>query len=769
MKRRFLYLTASALALIPSIAAAQDAAGQGAPDQRADEAGSDNTIIVTGEKVDRSLQDTTASIAVTTAERVAEENIQTLQEIFQRTANVTDTDTESVFSIRGMSSAGVSGAGASPLSTVYVDGAALPNETLYGAPTGMWDVEQVEILRGPQSTLQGLNALAGSIILRTRDPGWTWDARARAQVTDVVGTDFAVAGGGPLIEDELAFRVAAEKRNEDGLIHNTTRDEDYDPLDWFNVRAKLLWEPSGLPGLTARLGYSRTHRDGRFSFAYTDMAVDDYFNNRTNTSNDPNYATIDTDIANLELTYDLTDRLTLNSVGSWSNVDQFRANDTDQGPQSLEYGDQDSRYRTFSEELRLSYDGDMLTGLLGGYFFHRETESSGYSRTNVETPRDTAAMLLQAAGFDEATAGMVADLYVAALPVVPVDYEYEAPSTVRNVALFGDARLELVRGLELLAGFRYDRQRHTIANFQTATFAGIYPDPADYGAPGTPLYLAFAGLNQGVQGLVDQAAQNAPETTRTFEAFLPKAGVSYDWTDDLTTAFVVQRGYRAGGSSTNTARAQIFDYDPEYSWNYEFSFRSQWFDRKLTVNANAFYVEWTDQQVWANFGLNAYDNHTVNAGASHLKGFELEVSHQVSRAFDWYAALGHVRTRFDEFAVIDGAITDDFTGSEFPDAPHWTLSGGANLRWGDGFSANVNANHRSAVFTAIGGDNQADYRLDSRTLVNARVGYEADRWQVYAFASNLFNAYDARYISRNLNLAILGQPRVVGLAVEALF
>lgn len=128
-----------------------------------------DVIVVTGEKVSRTLQETTASVGVTTKARIENEAIQTLEDVLQRTANVSLTYGSSGFTIRGIANQGVSGAGDAATATVFVDGAPIPQEILANGPTDMWDAAQVEIFRGPQSTLQGLNALAGAIHIRTQD------------------------------------------------------------------------------------------------------------------------------------------------------------------------------------------------------------------------------------------------------------------------------------------------------------------------------------------------------------------------------------------------------------------------------------------------------------------------------------------------------------------------------------------------------------------------------------------------------------------------
>ncbi|HBN87704.1 TonB-dependent receptor plug domain-containing protein, partial [Rheinheimera aquimaris] len=177
------------------------------------------TITVRGEKTDRSIQDTTSSVAVTTALKIEQENLQSLDDILNRTANVSAMYGSRGFTIRGIADE----AGASnPLATIYLDGAALPSQIADAGPTDLWDIAQVEVMRGPQSTIQGENALAGAIVMRSAEPTMDWAAKARVQFSDPSDRRIAFAGGGPLIEDELAFRAALEKRDFDGYVHNIT-------------------------------------------------------------------------------------------------------------------------------------------------------------------------------------------------------------------------------------------------------------------------------------------------------------------------------------------------------------------------------------------------------------------------------------------------------------------------------------------------------------------------------------------------------------------
>ncbi|MBZ6378537.1 hypothetical protein B5C34_12380 [Pacificimonas flava] len=772
MKNTALLAAASLLALTPSVAQAQasDALDPGAAGTTQAPEELPGTIIVSGEKIDRTLQDTVTSVSVTTAEQIAVRNIQTLQEVYNRTANVSETYGSYGFTIRGMDNRGVSGGGDAALATVYVDGAPIPSTALHGAPTDTWDVEQVEIFRGPQSTLQGLNSLAGAVHVRTRDPQFYWGGRAQARATLEEEFQVSAAGGGPLVEDELAFRVSADFRDERGLIYNPTRDEYSDALEAVNLRGKLRWTPEALPGFDAVLSYTHYDRDGAYYYSYSDLSVDDIYDDRRNFSDTENTGKTNVDIATAELSYEISPQLTLTSITSYNDVVEDNQFDADFSPATDGFGSQDRAFETLTEELRLTYEGERLNGVFGLFYYDRDQVLQTDSRSLVPVPTATAEALLVSGlvgmGFPqaqaEALAPTIVSAYTAQLPVIPVDYVSYAPNSVETYAVFADANFALTDRVNVIAGFRYDHEDSRIAVEQDGIFAGTYPTSTD------PLFAqAFLALNAGIEGLISSASGSLPETDESFDAFLPKLGVELSWSDDLTTAFVVQRGYRSGGTSFNVQTSTPYSYDPEYTWNYELSLRARPAPG-VQILANAFYVDWSDQQVTVQGPSGIYDTFTANAGESHVYGFELEAQHHVNASFDWYASVGHVQTEFDEFTVDpnEGAVTD-LSDTEFAYAPDWTLAAGANFRSGN-FVGNINASYRSSVYSTTG-VNQVQQRLDERTVVNARIGYDFGDAMLYVFANNLLDEDYIQYLNPVYNVAVVGDPRIVGIGLEVGF
>ncbi|WP_165190447.1 TonB-dependent receptor [Caulobacter soli] len=738
----------------------------------------DNTVeavIITGEKASRTVQQTVTSVAVTTAARIERENIRTLYDVVARTANMSETYGKTGFTIRGISNSNVSGGGTGGLSTVYVDGAALPETAVYSGPLEMWDIQQVEVLRGPQSTLQGRNSLAGAIIVRSTDPSFDWGFRARATVASGDERSIAVAGGGPIVADQLAFRVAAEKKKSDGFIYNTTRHEDVDAVDNLYIRGKLLLTPTALPGLKVMATYAHNKRDAGYLFSYSRTDTPDYYDHRLDYSNDPNHMAGKVDIYTLDSSYKLNDRLTVTGIASWNEVTTRGQFDSDYTAARLAFGERNQHIKTSSQELRLNYEGDRLKGLIGLYHAKRDTEDTTASITNVAFPKATLVSVLTStllAGVPNPTpiqqagaaaqANAFANLYVAALPVIPVDYKGSQPEIVQTTALFADGSFALTPKLSVLGGLRYDHEENTGHSVQSATFVGTYPTPASFG-PYAP-YVTL--VNQFVGNMVAQANASAPGDTRKFNAWLPKVGVKYDWTSDIATSLTAQRGYRSGGQSVNIARSTVKPYDEEYTWNYEASLRTAWLDGSLTVNANAFYLDWKDQQVLVNLGLNTYDYQVENAGKSHDYGFELEVAQRVDEHLSWYASLGYTRTKFDDFNVTVGTTTTDLSGAEFPYAPHWTLASGVDYRWGNGFVGHLDGNYRSKAFSQAQVDPTAADVVKAHVMFNGRFGYERDHWGAYVFGKNLLNATWSQYSREDVPLALLSEPRVFGLTIE---
>lgn len=716
-------------------------------------------IIISGEKTVRSLLETASSVGVTTSERIEQEQLFEFSDVIQRTANISSMYGNRGFTIRGIANE----AGApNPLATIYLDGAAVPSQISESGPLDLWDISQVEVFRGPQSTIQGENALAGAVILTSTEPTADFSGRARVSIADPDDKRYAVAVGGGLTDDDsLLARLSAEKRDYNGFIHNVTRNAAEDPQDNTTIRLKLLWQPVGFSGFSARLSHLEGDRDGPYMYSYR-YRPEPGQAEFTNLSNRQNKTLIDSRFTTLDLRYSFSENWQFNSVTARSDNASKRLYDGDLTAADLSFGATDEQYDNWSQEVRLQYQRAGVRWLNGIYLSGRETFNLNNSLTNVPTPLPTIAAVLQGTGLDAQTAMMIAGLYGQALPVIPVDYRSVTPAESQNRALFSDLEYDLTENWTLLAGFRVDKEQYQFGSATATSFAGTLPNPAAFGQAGSPLYMAISGINQAVLGMVAQAAGEVPASERDFNAFLPKIGVRYRLDDSQSMALTLQRGYRSGGTSFNIARGQVFAFEPEFTDNAEFAWRWQPVDMPLSLSANLYYIDWQDKQVLANFGINTYDYHTVNAGRSHLYGTEIELQYQLHASVETYLAYGHARTQYDQFDLVAGASVTDYSGKSFSYAPKNTLSAGLNWYPSDGWSLNLNGNYRSSMLLEPGNPEI----LAARTLLNARLAWQKNNWTLSLYGQNLTDKRYVQYTWVDEPNEIVGMPRVVGIAVD---
>lgn len=176
-------------------------------------------VVVYGTKQDLSVQDAAVSVVVLSSDDLDENAVYQLNDLFLRTPNVTLGLPETL-TIRGISRTGVGFAGQGVTSNIYQDGVPKAGVALGQDAGSVWDIEQVEILRGPQSTIQGRNALAGSVVITTSDPVYDWEVLGRVRGSEYGNNQYAGVLSGPIIEDQLAFRFSADLQQSDGFIDN---------------------------------------------------------------------------------------------------------------------------------------------------------------------------------------------------------------------------------------------------------------------------------------------------------------------------------------------------------------------------------------------------------------------------------------------------------------------------------------------------------------------------------------------------------------------
>lgn len=224
-----------------------------------------NEIVVTGERIPRTLRDTASSVDVTTADRIESlSGADRIEQILEQTPNVVLGNGGPT--IRGQDTTGVLQAlpaflgGTRPRTTLQVDGRAVSFNEFVNGTAGLWDIEKVEVFRTPQTTTQGRNSIAGAIFIQSKDPTYEWEGRTRALAGNYRARQTSAVLSGPIIHDQLAFRAVGDLRRgrPSSEIVDVTRGADPNNDDYSLLRFKLLGEPRSWPGSRIEVTYAHS-------------------------------------------------------------------------------------------------------------------------------------------------------------------------------------------------------------------------------------------------------------------------------------------------------------------------------------------------------------------------------------------------------------------------------------------------------------------------------------------------------------------------------
>lgn len=322
-----------------------------------------DTVTVYGQKIERSAQDTKESVAVLDSEVMDEVGIRDLNDVYNYTANVSSVGNGEQFAIRGVSQNSQStGAGTAENATLYVDGVAYSNFASRFGPKNLWDVEQVEVLRGPQSTNVGRNALMGAVVVTTKAP-------------DLYGNDFAIQADlgndgrqtyngmvNVAINDSSAFRLTGSYSESDGYMTNDyLNDEQYDNNRDHNIRGQYLYQPSDKLSVKWML-QSAASKQGNDYYLVTDDIED-----RNSSSSIREYTEYDLFASSLTVDYGLTDNWSLTSITSYLDGERNGVEDTDQSNVNSSSRESYSEDKNVSQELRLNFTSNKLKAIAGVY------------------------------------------------------------------------------------------------------------------------------------------------------------------------------------------------------------------------------------------------------------------------------------------------------------------------------------------------------------------------------------------------------------------
>lgn len=384
-------------------------------------------VIVSGEKINRRLQDTLSSVAVYGQEDIRQHADQDLQNIMARTPGLYTQSGNENWGIRGVPVSGFDSQGAGTMNgavTVFVDGAAQTHRLVTMNPLRLWDVEQVEVYRGAQSTTQGRNSLAGAVVLKTKDPTFQPEFAAQTNFGSYGEQGISFVANDSIVDNLLAGRLAVDYQTIDGYIKNETLDRDGDAQRAVNIRGKLLFQPSEKMDLLLTL--DRTEQKRGANTVSVENGKPRYYDHFLNTAERD---ALDQNTASAKLDYYLSDNWTFSSLssGTWSNYDSLL--DFDQTVTLEREAVRKHKQDLLSQEFRFTYESERLLSFFGLYYAKHSNDIDDRINLNL-------------GGFDDPALISQGDI------------------VIRNQAIFGEVNWEFIDNWTWITGMRLDHEKN---------------------------------------------------------------------------------------------------------------------------------------------------------------------------------------------------------------------------------------------------------------------------------------------------------------------
>lgn len=699
----------SILALVAGLAAAAPAAAQTAPD-------GDGEIIVTAQRRAQSVQDVPLSVTALDAETIERSGFSELDDYASRVPNLAFSASNSS-STDGALSIAIRGVFGSNTTGFYID-----DSPLLGALNPrVVDLQRIEALRGPQGTLYGARSMGGTVRLITVQPDLdAFSGRAHALVSSTedggINHGFDGALNIPVIENVLALRGVAYRQENAGFIDRAPRDDapvpfpvredvDSETAEGFQL-AGLLSLMGGDLTITPRVMYERVERDGR---TQADFSADNRTNLRQFDIDEPSES--EWLLSTLTMNYETSFGSFL-SASSWFD-------------------------RTFNDTEDFSEWTTAVLAFQGASTTYAETDQFIFSQeirfvSDWESPFDlTAGVFYQSSKSD----------WVFPIGATVVDgfstdaFNLNNPSTVTERAAFAETTWNVTDSLRFILGARAFENEVAFSIRQGGDFIG--PDQVTVG-------------EQNEEGVT------------------PKVGVQYDIDDERMIYATISEGFRVGGVNfysdalcageiAGLGLGDVATFDSDSLRSYEVGLKSRWLDRRVTFNAAAFHVDWSDLQ--QRQGLACGFTLNVNAGDAQLRGAEFEIDWLLTDTTRVAIGLGYV----DSEITDNGGLLTVVEGSAVQNVPEltWSLAVDQEINFGSipGYV------HFDYAFTdeSFSGNNSPTSPLlrPSYEIANLRVGASFGVGEFALFADNLFDEAANYADIPPLGVQTPGRPRIV--------
>jgi iron complex outermembrane receptor protein len=741
-----LFVASFALAAAAGLAGAPGALAQ----QATEEAGERDEIIVTAQKREQRLQDVPAAVTVVGGELLdggPAYNVEGITQLIPTlNFNKGGTNLNSSLFMRGVGTINFA-VSAEPSVAFVLDGVVMSRA---GEAFGdLYDVQRIEVLRGPQGTLFGKNASAGVVNVISRMPGGSYGGQLDLSYFE--GNEQRVKASVDLpLSDTFLTRFTAFAGTYDGNITNLAKGEKTNGYDRWGVRGIATWEAAPNLNFTFIGDYRHAADEccapvvGTAPTGATGAALTSLLSGVTFLRDETRTIRQDTTTqtkeeswgASAQADWELANGFTITSITAyrgWNNLEiregDFLASRTPAYANAAfnrveDFGPQESK--TISQELRLtSPDEGPFTYVIGGYYSSAESDRT-FRRDVIQCTATTLAP--DATGLFPCAATPGASTFINTFSRAAFGSE------LTNLAVFADGQFDLSEQLTLLGGLRWTRDEVTAYHVRT-NLAAINPvtGTSPGGVSATPNNVNLSTEETNVSGRI---------------------GAQFKVSDQATAYATYTRGYKgpafnvffqmnnAGNNLPNNNQSNVIE--AETADSYEVGLKTNWFDNRLIVNAAVF------NAAYDNFQANSPDlqgtvvvTRLTNAGEISTKGFELDALLRASDTFSMNFGLAYTDAQIEKFRNAGGVLSDARAGEQLPFAPEFKGVIGLNKEWRGPLNVYLSGawnfvSSQQPADIPTGGFNPA-FRTDSSDQIDASLGFSDpnDRFRVTLIGKNL--------------------------------
>lgn len=629
-------------------------------------------VYVTANKQKKLAKDVKSSITVIDEYAIEDKNINKVSDITAYIPNFTMFQNGGHHGVANPSIRGISAL--SPDSGVSVpiiiDGVAV--SSALGYDSSLYDIQQIEVLRGPQGTLYGVGAEAGVINITTKKPSNHFEAKIGFDFGNNNKKQYNMKVSGPIVENKLFLGISGSYFDKDGYIKNTISNKEINHQNKKDGRVNLIYNPND--DLSISLISAKTIANNganNMSLAIRDQEVE---------SNIDSYHKDNSLAHALNISYNMGEYI-LEAITTHRKYNLDMLVDGDLTQATKNHAQKINDKKELSQEVRLKNTTDKYSWILGAY---GADKNDNWDITTYK-------------------------------PAVTKSYQ---EGTTKSYSAFANLDYNITEKFGVSTGIRYEQSKKSLQEVAK----NIYLED-------------------------------------TFNSVSPTLSLNYKIDKNHMLYTTISKGYNSGGFNTQVIDATQKSYGEEELISYELGLKSSYLDNRVTMSSAIYSMDITNLQVQQFISANSF--YLTNAAKAKGKGFELEIQGKATEEISLFANYGYNKTTFDEYSDFKG----NYKGNYKPLAPKYNYSLGFQYRDSSGYYARTDVTGYGDMYL----DNANKYKRDSYSLVNAKLGYESEKYDIYLYGKNIFDKdYSAKGFSNGV-YTIYSDPSEFGIQLAYRF